>query len=333
MQIASPSTSPVPPPPPIWFKHVVRYSLNATVATRVTMFLLARDDWMRKLGEARDPPIPDWLSPTPDKQECQVKGWPSLKVTPLQFIELFGENLYAHQVSKAARILPLVTQHVVLCLAPNPGTGIGSPPFAAVLEPTVDVPTMAPLYLGSDLTPKPQFVVLPEFPDNRPNMLCSGMNIRIPLFDKANPLLFRGIDNDWQPFPLYYSPSQVELAVLPPHIYRNYISAVMKYKVLKLQSVICRWCQTRVGLDMFTPQIRSKIRGKPSFAPVCRICRGPDPSKPVAKIGPHTLYEDSEHVVPIVQVNHILSPKWQGLQRSLTLVGSDGEHLPLMGCE
>ena len=197
-----------------------------------------------------------------------MKGWPSLKVTPLLFIELFGENLYAHQVSKAARNLPLVTQHLVLCLAPNPGTGIGSPPFAVVLEPTVDVPTMAPLYLGSDLTPKPQFVVLPEFPDNRPNMLCSGMNIRIPLFDKANPLLFRGIDNDWQPFPLYYSPSQVELAALPPHIYRNYISAVMKYKVLKLQSVICRWCQTRVGLDMFTPQIRSKIRGKP-----CDGCR------------------------------------------------------------
>ena len=320
-----------PPSPPSWFNHVVRFALNPSSATRITQFLLARDDWLRQHDSMVDPPIPAWLLPTPDTQECLTRAWPTVKVAPLQYIELFGETALAHQVSRVARRIPQQPQHVVLCLPPHPITGQGSSPFAVVLSPTIEVPIHAPMYLNRDLLPRPEFALLPEFPENRPNMLLSGTNVRFPLYNPDKPLMFYGNDGEWLPFPLYYTPSQVELAAVPRWLLQRYRTAVAKAGILKLHMVRCRWCQTHVTMDMFPLETRSKIWAKPGFTPICRICQGPDPRRPVIQSGDETLFENSDQILTVVHITQHPSPKWSGLLRCRTLTGSEGDHLPLMG--
>ena len=143
--------------------------------------------------------------------------------------------------------------------------------------------------------------------------------------------MFRGNDDGWLHFPPYYTPSQVELAELPRWLPQRYGTSVAKAKILKLQVVRCRWCQAHVTMDLFPPEVRSKIRGKPGFDPMCRVCRGPDPRRPVIKVGNEVLFENSDQILTLVHITQVPSPKWSGLQRSRTLAGSEGDHLPLMG--
>jgi hypothetical protein len=191
----------------------------------------------------------------------------------------------------------------------------------------------APMYVGVDLLPRSQFALLPEFPESRPNMLLTRTNVRFPLYNPDKPLMFRENDDEGLPFPPYYAPSQVELAAIPRWLLQRYRTSVAKAQILKLQVVRCRWCQTHVTMDMFPPEVRCKIRGKPGFAPMCRVCRGPDPRRPVVKSGNEVLFETSDQILTMVQVTQVPSPKWPGLQRSRALAGSEGDHLPLMGSQ
>ena len=273
---------------PQWLVEVPKVAATPAEATRIIEFMMQMETSLERAG-IRNFELPVWLQPTPDGEKALEYGWETVRFTPKQFVDHFGEERFAACVAARAQNGAPPLQHLVFCPplptdiqpTPAPMTQWYSIPSPALIEPDVDVAKHAPLYLDSNLMPRDPYFWLPDFPRSRPNMLPNEPHARLPAYDPNKPVLYKNHEGIYLPYPEWYLPSQIELSDLPPAVLQKYTQALWRRQVLVttgvqhkiLEEAQCRICQQTLPLaEAFTKRVRHKYRIKTAYKPVCRDC-------------------------------------------------------------